>query len=117
MSSALQLLDLPVLAATAAAPGVAWGYQGDDLNANLVVFHGREGVATHVNHEVDVLVVGIAGTGIIEVDGERDTLSAGQALIIPKGAARSLAATGQSFAYLTCHRRRASLLPQRRTRR
>lgn len=116
MSTALQPLDFPALAAAAAAPGVAWGYQGDDLNANLVVFHGTDGVATHVNHEVDVLIVGIAGAGVVEVDGERATLGAGQALIIPKGAARSLSAAGETFAYLTCHRRRASLLPQRRTR-
>ena len=116
MSTALQLLDFPVLAAAATAPGVAWGYQGDDLNANLVVFHGTDGVATHVNNEVDVLVVGIAGTGIVEVDGERATLAAGQALIVPKGAARSLTAAGEFFAYLTCHRRRAGLLPQRRAR-
>ncbi|MGN6675434.1 MAG: cupin domain-containing protein [Thermomicrobiales bacterium] len=115
MSAALHLLDFPELAAAAIAPGVAWGYQGDDLNANLVVFHGTDGVATHTNHEVDVLVVGIAGTGVVEVDGERATLDAGQALIIPKGAARSLAAAGDSFAYLTCHRRRAGLMPQRRT--
>lgn len=116
MSTTLQLLDFPALAAMAAEPGVAWGYQGDDLNANLVVFRGTEGVATHVNHEVDVLIVGIAGAGIVEVDGERATLGAGQALIVPKGAARSLAAAGESFAYLTCHRRRAGLMPQRRAR-
>jgi quercetin dioxygenase-like cupin family protein len=116
MSAALELLDFPALAAAATAPGVAWGYQGDDLNANLVVFHGTDGVATHVSHDVDVLIVGIAGTGIVEVGGERAKLGAGQALIVPKGAARSLTAAGEFFAYLTCHLRRAGLLPQRRAR-
>jgi quercetin dioxygenase-like cupin family protein len=116
MSAALELLDFPALAAAATAPGVAWGYQGDDLNANLVVFHGTDGVATHVNHEVDVLIVGIAGAGTVEVGGERTALGAGQALIVAKGTARSLAAAGEFFAYLTCHRRRAGLLPQRRSR-
>lgn len=106
-----RFVDLPALARASQTPGPAWTYQGDDLNANLLVFAAGDGVATHVNSEVDVLIVGIEGTGIIEIDGQPQTCAAGQVLVIPKGASRSTLATSDHFAYLTCHRRRAGLWP------
>jgi hypothetical protein len=34
---------------------------GHDLNANFVVWPAGAGVAEHVNHEVEVLIVGMEG--------------------------------------------------------
>lgn len=93
------------------ATGTAWAYGGTDLNANLLVFGAGEGVAGHVNTEVDVLLIGIRGEGIIMVDGGEHPVAAGQALVIPKGAHRAIRAVSDHFAYLTCHRRRADLWP------
>ncbi len=106
-----RFVDLPALARAGLVPGPAWTHQGNDLNVNLLVFAAGDGVPTHVNTEVDVLIVGIEGTGILEIDGQPQTCSAGKVLIIPKGVSRSTLATSDHFAYLTCHRRRAGLWP------
>ena len=104
-------VDLAGLTRSRLAHGPAWTHRGEDLDANLLVFAAGEGVAEHVNAEVDVLLVGIAGDGVVDVDGTRRVLRAGQALIVPKGARRGTRGVSERFAYLTCHRRRAGLWP------
>ena len=104
-------VDLAAIAGAATVQGAVWRHQGEDLNANLLVFARGEGVAEHVNAEVDVLLVGIAGEGAVDVDGTRRTLRAGQALVVPKGARRGTRGVSDRFAYLTCHRRRGGLWP------
>ncbi len=105
------VVDLAALARASAASGTLWTYGGDDLNANLVLLTAGEVIAPHVNAEVDVLLVGILGQGVVEVDDQRHALAAGQALVVPRGARRAIASSGDRFAYLTCHRRRAGLWP------
>ena len=110
------LVDLGALARAANVPGAAWTNQSDDLNANLLVFRSGEGVDAHVNVEVDVLLIGIAGEGIVEIDGVSHDVRPHLALVIPKGARRGTRALSDQFAYLTCHRRRGGLWPSRRPR-
>jgi quercetin dioxygenase-like cupin family protein len=97
----------------AAAPdrvGVIWALEGSgDLNANLVRFVTGGGVGEHVNEEVDVLFVGVAGSGFARVSGEEHPLSAGTLVFVPKGAGRSTVALSDGFAYLTVHRRQGPL--------
>jgi mannose-6-phosphate isomerase-like protein (cupin superfamily) len=109
-------VDLAALARDAAGRGPAWTLRSEDLDVNLLVFGAGEGVAEHVNGEVDVLLVGVAGEGVVAVDGRPHPLGAGQAVLIPKGARRSIRAAGERFAYLTCHRRRQGLWPTGATR-
>jgi quercetin dioxygenase-like cupin family protein len=111
IESPLGVVDLADVASTAGVPGVAWSRQSDDLNVNLVVFGRDGGVEAHVNTEVDVLIVALAGEGILEVDGTFRPLRAGQAVVVPKGSRRSIRGASDRFAYLTCHRRRAGLWP------
>jgi len=106
------LVDLTAVVREATSPGAAWTHQSEDLNANLLVFATGDGVAGHVNAEVDVLLVGIAGEGLVDVDGTACVLRPGQALLIPKGKRRSTRSLSDPFAYLTCHRRRAGLWPR-----
>jgi quercetin dioxygenase-like cupin family protein len=106
-------VDLAALARSATAPGTVWTHQSADLNVNLLVFASDQGVAEHINTEVDVLLVGIAGAGAVTVDGTCQILRAGQALVISKNARRSTKGVSAPFAYLTCHRRRAGLRPSR----
>lgn len=106
-------VDLAALARAATAPGAAWTHQSEDLNVNVLVFASGEGVAEHINTGVDVLLVGIAGAGTVTVDGTRQILRAGQALLIPKGANRSILSMSDAFSYLTCHCRRGGLWPSR----
>jgi hypothetical protein len=60
-----------------------------DLNANLVRFSAGGSVDEHINEEVDVLFVGVTGSGVDEVDGHKHSLRAGTVMLIPKGARRS----------------------------
>lgn len=107
-------VDLLALARDDSLPSPRWALQSGDLNANLLVFAQGDGVAEHVNAEVDVLVVVIDGEGQVSVDGAVHALRAGQALLLPKGTRRSLTATSDAFAYMTCHRRRPPLVPRLR---
>jgi quercetin dioxygenase-like cupin family protein len=104
-------MDLNELAASAGdRVGVIWALESSgDLNANLVRFDAGGGVGEHVNEEVDVLLVGVAGSGYARVDGEEYVLSAGTLVFVPRGARRSTVASSDGFAYLTVHRRRGPL--------
>ena len=104
-------MDLNELAATTGQhAGVIWTLEGSgDLNANLVRFDRGGGVGEHVNEEVDVVFVGVAGSGFVRVDGEEHVLSAGRLVFAPKGARRSTSTSSDGFAYLTVHRRRGPL--------
>lgn len=90
--------------------GTVWTLAGSaDLNANLVRFDAGGGVAEHANEEVDVLLVGVTGSGVAVVDGEELALEAGSLVFAPKGARRSVRALSDGFSYLTVHRRRGPL--------
>lgn len=92
--------------ATQQRAGVVWTLeQSDDLNVNLVRFPAGGGIDEHVNKEVDVLVVGVSGSGIVTVDEQEYPLQAGTLAFLPKGARRSTRSNSEDFAYLTVHRR------------
>jgi ribonuclease HI/mannose-6-phosphate isomerase-like protein (cupin superfamily) len=107
----LAIADLYDLLAASTVPGVAWAVAGADLNVNLLQFDRGEGIAPHVNAEVEVLLVVLAGEGVLELDGEPYPLAAGQACLISKGKERAIRSAGGPFSYLTCHRRRSGLTP------
>ncbi len=68
--------------------GPVWSLSSFDLNVNLIRFDRGRGVPSHVNDEVDVLLVGVEGDGIVTVDGVDRRLSGGQICLVPKGAWR-----------------------------
>ena len=104
------VVDLYEELAAGEQAGVVWTLeQGDDINVNLVRFPPGRGVDEHVNEEVDVLVVGISGSGLVEVDGCEHHLRPGTVAFVPKGARRSTGSESEDFAYLTVHRRRGPL--------
>ena len=104
-------VDLSAIAGESSGRGPVWTAKSDDLNVNLVSMRAGEGIADHVNTELDVLIVGVSGEGVIGVNGESHSLGPGQLVLIPKGAVRSTRAATDRFAYLTCHRRRRELIP------
>lgn len=90
--------------------GVVWTLESSgDLNMNLVRFPTGEGVGEHMNDEVDVIFVGISGSGFVNVDGSDHQLSDGALVFVAKGLQRSTRSTSDDFAYLTVHRRRGLL--------
>lgn len=95
--------------------GTIWALtEGEELNANLVRFPTGRGVGEHVNSEVDVLLVGISGSGTVTVDGEEHALSAGILVLVPQGARRSVRSASEDFVYLGVHRWRGALRIGRR---
>ncbi len=110
-TGAAEMVELAALAHAATTPGAAWSRRSDDLDVNLLVFTVGEGVAEHVNTEVDVLLVGVVGEGVVDVEGKHYILRTGNALVIPKGAERGTRSMSDPFAYLSCHRRRGGLRP------
>ncbi len=98
------------MATDGGSDGAIWSLTSTDLNMNLVRWQSG-GVAEHLNAEVDVLLVGVSGAGIITVDGVEHQLGPAVLCLVPKGARRSIRCVAAPFAYLTCHRRRGGLWP------
>lgn len=103
--------DLWDIAANAdGCEGVIWTLvTSDDLNANLVRFGADGGVGEHVNDEVDILLIGMAGSGVVAVNRVEHRLYPGALVLVPKGAGRSTHSVSDDFSYLTVHRRRGPL--------
>jgi quercetin dioxygenase-like cupin family protein len=92
-----------------AGSGPLWGTQTDDLNATLLAWPPGGGSGEHVNSERDVILVVLSGDATVTLDGRPHPVRAGQAVVLEKGRARSLAAGPEGVRYLSIHRRRAPL--------
>lgn len=102
--------DLPSLAARSEGRGAVWTLpESEDLNANLLRFPAGEGVGEHTNREVDVVLVGVSGSGYVRVAGEEFSLGAGSLVYVPKDTPREVRAGTEDFACLSVHRRRAGI--------
>ena len=110
-----RLLDLDTLSTDSGDQHLLGSLASSDLNVNMMAFSGDEGIAEHINTEVDVLIAAMEGAGILTIDERRLRLTAGQATIVPKGAVRAIQSAGDRFAYLTCHGRRMGLMPKHRS--
>ncbi len=100
-------VNLAEISADARGAGAVWTLrEAGDLNANLVRFPRGEGVGRHVNGDIDVLFIGVSGSGTVEVDGREHALGAGVLILAPKGAWRATRSASPDFSYLTVHKRR-----------
>jgi len=93
--------------------GPLWGMASSDLNATLLAWPPGHEIAEHSNAELDVLVVTLAGHGTATIDGTPHDLTAGTALLVPRGTRRRIQAGGDGLRYLSVHRRRGPLQIQR----
>jgi mannose-6-phosphate isomerase-like protein (cupin superfamily) len=91
--------------------GVVWSLPpGGDLNANLVQLTAGAAIGSHVNEEVDVLLIGIDGAGSVVVDNATYDLHPGTIVAVPRYASRHIAAdSNRELVYLTVHVARLSL--------
>jgi quercetin dioxygenase-like cupin family protein len=94
-----------------AREAVPWSTRSADLDVNLLHFAAGDGVAAHINADLDVLLVGVAGGGEVLVDGQPYPLRPGRVVLVPKGRERATLATSEQFCYLSCHRARPGLMP------
>ena len=94
--------------------GAVWSLpHGRDLDANLVRLAPGAAIGSHVNNDVDVLVVVREGDGELVVDGVAHALADSAVALVEKGAERSITAGADGFAYLSIHRRRSPLTIRR----
>ncbi|HZO79639.1 MAG TPA: hypothetical protein VFB39_16490 [Solirubrobacteraceae bacterium] len=107
-------MDLFALLGGTDGQGAVWSHVGDELNVNLVAWSQGSGVAEHVNREVEVLIIGVQGDGIVAVDGQEHAIRPASVVLIPKGASRTILSRSPRFAYLSVHRRRPGLWPSPR---
>lgn len=118
-SEALGQLDLAAVRGARTGPvvdlfrprgrGPLWGTDTDDLNATLLEWNAGDGSPEHVNDERDVLVLVLAGSAIVTIDGTPHPVQAGDVVIVVKGLSRRIAAGADGVRYLSVHRRRAPL--------
>lgn len=106
-----QSLDLYALSNAVTPDGPQWGTATEDLNVTVLRWSKGHTIAPHVNNEVDVLIIAIDGKAEMTVDGADFKLAPGIALLVPKGAERSLRVLSDTFSYLSVHRRRRGLFP------
>ncbi len=89
--------------------GPLWGAETDDFNATLLVWGAGEGTPEHVNAECDVLMVVLAGSAAVTLDGDSHAVRTGDVVIVGKGRTRQIAAGPEGVRYLSVHLRRGPL--------
>ena len=99
--------DLCALAT--AASGAVWAHAGAQLNATLLSWPAGHTVASHVNEEREVLLIGVGGEGVVVIDGIERSLCAGVAIIVPQGSQRTIVAGSGGFSYVSIHGAREPL--------
>ncbi|MEU6237824.1 hypothetical protein [Kitasatospora sp. NPDC047058] len=105
------VLDDLLREAAADQAGALWRLTGTErqLDANVVRLKPEASVADHVEPELDVLVLGIAGRGTLRCGDTTHALEPGALRLLPRGATRGVAAGPEGVVYLTVHRRRPGL--------
>ncbi|MEU7166722.1 cupin domain-containing protein [Streptomyces morookaense] len=107
-----QLCDIGALTAGhPAAAGALWrlAEPGRQLDANVVRLPPGKHVDTHVEPDLDVLLVVTAGDGTLGTALGAQPLAEGSVVWLPHGSSRSITAGGDGISYLTVHRRRPGM--------
>lgn len=104
-------VDLLERSAIASHSGPQWAHECEDLDLTLLSWEDGKRIEPHINTEVDGVLIGVAGTGVVTVNGEAHEMRPGVALLIPKGCERAITSTSPRLSYLSVHRRRRGLMP------
>ncbi|MGW2512938.1 hypothetical protein ACWC0A_26795 [Streptomyces scopuliridis] len=106
------LCDVHQLTGLLPAPaGALWKLAegGRQLDANLVHLPPRQGVEAHAETELDVLLLVVAGSGVLGTAEGAEPLAGGALIWLPRGCVRSITAHAEGLSYLTVHRRRPGI--------
>lgn len=111
----MDVFDL--LGVDASGDGVAWSANPEGVNVNLVVLGAGGSIEEHRNDAIDVALIVLDGRADVLVDGTSHAVSAGAAMVVPRGATRGVRSEA-GVRYLTIHRARPALSvsPQRPSR-
>lgn len=104
-------VDLLERAAASSHSGPQWAHESEDLDVTLLSWEDNKRIESHINNEVDGVLIGIEGSGVVTVNGEEFEMRPGVALLIPKGCERAIQSTSARFSYLSVHKRRRGLMP------
>jgi uncharacterized cupin superfamily protein len=105
------IIDIAASLRQANNDGPIWSVSSEQLNVNLLRLPTGDSITAHANTELDVVLMIFEGSGELMVDGVAYDLRPGRAVVIPRGATRAMHCTVGPLVYLTCHRRRAGLMP------
>lgn len=106
------LADLRALAGDSVLPsGARWKLSepGRQLDANLIHLPAGEGVETHTEPDLDVVLFVVAGSGAVGTPDGPKSLADGNLVWLPRASTRSIAAGEDGLSYLTVHRRRPGM--------
>lgn len=92
-------------------PRIAWSPDTDDLHMNVLVLRPYEGIPTHINQTLDVVLTCLQGTGVVTIDEEPIQISAGSIVLIRRESERQITANDETLVYTTVHRKRGGLMP------
>lgn len=104
---------------TGADPGtgsmIAWRLreQARQLDANLVRLAPGEHIGSHIERDLDVLVLIVTGEGVLHTEDGDQPLRSGSLAWLPSGASRGFTADQHGLDYLTVHTRRPGLTIRR----
>ena len=105
------VIDLPQLCSAASSSGQKWAHESEDLDVTLLSWKPGKSIEAHVNNEVDVVLIGVAGSGIVTIEDDQHLLHPGSLLLIAKGKRRAMQGGDEWWGYLSVHRRRRGLMP------
>jgi quercetin dioxygenase-like cupin family protein len=109
---ARMLCDVQALTGKLPEPtGVLWklAEPGRQLDANLIRLPAGERIGTHAEPDLDVLVLVVAGGGVMDTPDGAVRLAEGVLLWLPHGSTRGITAGPEGLAYVTVHRRRPGM--------
>lgn len=94
-----------------ASTGAVWrlAEPARQLDANIVRIPPDQRVEPHVEPDLDVLLLVVAGGGTLITSDGHSSLSEGSLTWLPHGSTRGLVAGKQGMSYLTVHRRRPGM--------
>jgi quercetin dioxygenase-like cupin family protein len=69
------------------------------------VWDANEGPPEHVNAELDVLMLVLAGSATVTINGDPCAMQAGEAIVLRKGHSRRIEAGPEGVRYLSVHGR------------
>lgn len=106
------LADVHELVGDALVPsGARWtlAEPGRQLDANFVHLPAGRHVGSHLEPDLDVVLVVVAGGGIVGTPDGEQVIADGNVVWLPRGSSRNLTAGDRGLSYLTVHRRRQGL--------
>ncbi|WP_410790623.1 cupin domain-containing protein [Kribbella sp. C-35] len=106
------LADVHELTETSPVPsGARWtlAEPGRQLDANLIHLPAGQRVDTHTEPDLDVVLIVVAGCGIVGAPDGDQNIAEGNIVWLPRGSTRNLRAGDNGLSYMTVHRRRPGL--------